>query len=241
MRIVMKIAVTEEQQAGMDAIVDEATKVFQMTVLDGLLKIRQAEVSLTKAQLAKAAHDRHEEVNITFDMLNEEGLAPPLADKQKWNEEFTKREETTIREVHTKDFQERKELIEKQLAQATSRQERRMEIELQDPAMLALEFKVKHLESLVKSQSKKTNTPKTDTAKPVKPKTGGGQNKKGSKDNSKKESEKTKSSKNATLGNAKGKAKGGAKGKKSAVLPKSIQRPNWGSARQVLTGGQVDN
>jgi hypothetical protein len=211
MRIAMKIAVTAEQQAGMDAIVDQATKVFQMTVLDGLLQIRQAEVSQTKAELAKAAYDRHEEVNTTFGMLNEEGLAPPVSDKQKWNEEFTKREETAIRDVRTKDFQERKELIEKQLAQAASRQERRMEIELQDPAMIALEAKVKHLEGLVKSQSKKTNTPKKDTVKPVKPKTGGGQNKKGSKDKSKKESDK-KSSKEATPGNAKDKPKGGAKG-----------------------------
>jgi hypothetical protein len=90
MRIVMKIAITADHQAGMDAIVEEATKVFEMTVLDGLPNIRKAEVSLTRAQLAKAAHDRHEKVNITFDMLNEKGLASPLADEQKWNEVFTK-------------------------------------------------------------------------------------------------------------------------------------------------------
>jgi hypothetical protein len=79
-------------------------------------------------------------------------FAPLFADNMKWNEEFTKREEITIREVCTKDFQERKELIEKQLPQAVSRQEMRVEIELQDPGSLALETKVKYLKTIIKFQ-----------------------------------------------------------------------------------------
>lgn len=211
MRIQMTIAVTAEKQSEMDAIVAEATKVFHKTVLDGLIKVRREEELLTKLELTKVTQNRIEEVDALFAMLEEEGLAPSAQEKQQWTTDFDKMQHTLIRDVRTKDFQERKLLIEKQLAQTASREERRMEIELQDPAMKILEAKVKQLEGLVKSKNK-SPIAKKEQAKPDKPRSSGGQNKMGPKRNPKKKSKDTKpQKKDAAPTNGHGKTKGGGK------------------------------
>jgi hypothetical protein len=154
LRISLEVQVSAERQEAMDELVNKATKDFHRTVMDGLLRVRRDEVNAAKQDLQEACKQHDLEVDQVFQLMTAEDLAPSAAEVTQWKRHFQNTKDRTIKEIRTLDFQQRLQKIEKQQERDAARANRRLDAELRDPAMEAMEERLKQLEKKVRDQSK---------------------------------------------------------------------------------------
>lgn len=173
LKITVKIQVSTEHQEAMDEIVSNATKKWEKTVIEGLLETRRDELETIGCQQSDVMRQWKECLNMTHAQMLAEGLLSQEQSTSMINTqttEFNKAAQSLIQSIRSKAFFERKEQEEKKAQLECRRAERDLDIDLQDPAVAALQLKIQQLENKVKQ------LPKKDNAKPNNKKSGGGTN-----------------------------------------------------------------
>lgn len=170
LRISAKIQVSTERQGTMNEIIANATKAWEKTVMEGLLQTRRSELEKLGLEQSDVMTQWQECLNMTHAEMLTEGLITPQESTAMINSQkahFEKQSQTLIQSIRSKAFFDRKTEEEQRLQLECVRAERDIDLDLQDPAVAALQLKVHQLERQLKQ------IPKKDNVKPDK-KIGGG-------------------------------------------------------------------
>ena len=152
----VEVKVKEAQQAQVDSILSNAKKAFCDTVLLGLIGARQAELAQLRSDLVKVPEDFVKFIEDTIRELNDSEIPVLEKDMELYELSGTVRKiitdhtdniDTTYR---TFQFLSHKEQLKKQEARQAEKEQRRIDMELDDPVISRLQNRLEKVEKHLK-------------------------------------------------------------------------------------------
>ena len=175
LQITVKIHVSAGKQSEMDEIMKEATAEWETKIMQGLMRIREEELTELNQELKDLSQEFQGDVSSVQSEMVREGIITAEEGSnttRTLQADFERKGRSLIQQLRTKAFFDHKETLEKRRAAAVDNAEQRMEEDLvSDPRISSLQKKVEALEKKLKSSSK------NDKVKPAN-RPGGGQTKK---------------------------------------------------------------
>ena len=169
----VEIKVKDAQQPQVDTIVLNAKKIFCNTVLLGLIQARQLELAQLRSDLAKVTEDFFKYIRDNLGDLQENGI--PLSQEDAEVDEtidvvkvIVEDHTTNIdRAFRTFHFLKTKEELNAKQAREAEKEQRRVDMELEDPILNRIQKRLEKVENSLKKQPKNPS-PKKGQAPPKK-------------------------------------------------------------------------
>lgn len=163
LRVKIEVKVKEPQQQAMDTALNSAKKIFEKSVLQALITARKAELTQLKAQADKKPTEFTTFLKNNFEKLKQNNVPLPDMDDdvdssvQYATHKYNERAGKVVQTIHTLHFFNKQHEKEKKQAREAAAQERRINQELQDPAVKDLMERINKLESSVRQTSNRNN------------------------------------------------------------------------------------